>query len=63
MLEFPGGSDGQESASKAGDPVSFPGLGRSPGEANGNPFQYTCLGNPMDKGVHGVTKSQIGLGD
>ena len=46
----------------AGDAGSIPGLGRSPGEGNGNPLQYTCLGNPMDKGawwatVHGVTKS------
>ena len=42
---------------------SVPGLGRSPGEGHGNPLQYSCLGNPMDRGawraiVHGVTKSQ-----
>ena len=42
---------------------SFPGLGRSPGEGNDNPLQYSCLDNPMDRGawqatVHGVTKSQ-----
>ena len=51
---------------KAGDPGdsgSVPGLGRSPGEGNGNPFQYSCLENSMDRGawqavVHGVTKSQ-----
>ena len=47
----------------AGDPDSFPGSGRSPGEGNGNSLQYTCLENPMDGGawwatVHGVTKSR-----
>ena len=47
----------------AGDGSLIPGLGRSPGEANGNPFQYSCLGYPMDRGawwaiVHGVAKSQ-----
>ena len=45
----------------AGDTASVPGSGRSPGEGNGNPLQYSCLGNPMDRGacwatVHGVTK-------
>ena len=45
----------------AGDSVSVPGLGRSPEEGNGNPLQYSCLGNPMDRGdwravLHGVTK-------
>ena len=43
---LPGGSDGIESARKAGDPGSTPGLGRSPGEGNGNPLQYSCLENP-----------------
>ena len=38
------------SACNAGDPGSIPGLGRSPGEGNGNPLQYSCLGNPMDTG-------------
>jgi len=47
----------------AGDAGSIPGSGRSPGEGNGNPFQYSCLGKPMDKEawqatVHGVTKTQ-----
>ena len=47
----------------AGDMGSISGLGRSPGEGSGNPFQYSCLGNPMDRGawratVHGVAKSQ-----
>ena len=50
----------------AGDGSLIPGLGRSPGEANGNPFQYSCLGDPMDREawwaiVHGVTRSQTGL--
>ena len=59
---FPGGSDGKESAFNAGDPGSTPGLGRSPREGNGNPFQYSCLENPMNRVawqaiVHGVTKS------
>ena len=43
---FPGGSDGKESAGNAGDPGSIPGSGRSPGEENGNPLQYSCLENP-----------------
>ena len=56
---FPCGSDSKESACSAGDPGSIPGLGRSPGEGNGNPLQYSCLGNSMDRGtwwatVHGV---------
>ena len=45
---FPGGSDGKASACNAGDPGSIPGLGRSPGEGNGNPLQYSCLENSMD---------------
>ena len=61
LLGFPGGSDDKESACNAGDPSLIPGSGRSPGEGNGNPFQYSCLGNPMDRGawqttVHGVAK-------
>ena len=60
---FPGGSDGKESAYNAGDSGSIPGLGRSPGEGNGNPLQYSCLENPTHRGawqatVHGVTKNQ-----
>ena len=43
-LGFPGGSDGKESACNAGDLGLIPGLGRSPGEGNGNPLQYSCLG-------------------
>ena len=62
MTGFSGGSDGKESACNARDLGSIPGLGKSPGEGNGNPIQYSCLGNPMDRGawwatVHGVAKS------
>ena len=58
---FPGGSDSKESACNAGDPGSIPGSGRSPGEGNSNPLQYSCLGNFMDRGawratIHGITK-------
>ena len=60
---FTGGSEVKASACNVGDPGSIPGLGRSPGEGNGNPFQYSCLVNPMDGGalwatVHGVAKSR-----
>ena len=60
--DFPGGSDVKESACNAGDPGSVPGLGRSSGDGSGNPLQYSCLENPMDRGawqatVHGVPKS------
>ena len=48
--DFSGGSDSKESACSAGDPDSIPGLGRSPGEGNGCPLQYSCLENSMDKG-------------
>ena len=65
---FPGGSYGKVSACNEGDPGSIPGLGRSPGEGNGNPLQYSCLENPMDGGawwatVNGVAKSQTRLSD
>ena len=61
---FPGGSDSKEFACNVGDLGSIPGLGRSSGEGNSNPLQYSCLENPIDSGawkttVHGVTKSQI----
>ena len=49
MRNFPGGSDGKESACNAGDPCLMPGLGRSPGEGNGNPLQYSCLKSPVAK--------------
>ena len=59
---FPGGSEVKASAQNAGDLGSIPGSGRSPGEGNGNPLQYSCLENPMDREawwatVHGVAKS------
>ena len=58
---FPGGSDGKESACNAGDPDLIPGSGRSPGDENDNPLQYSCLGNSVDRRawqaiVHGVTR-------
>ena len=61
-MGFLGGSDGKESACNAGDPGSVPESGRSPGEGNGYPLQYSCLENSMDRGawqaiVHGVTKA------
>ena len=60
---FINGSDGKASAYNAGDPDSIPSSGRSPGEGNGNPLQYSCLENPMDEGawqatVHRAAKSQ-----
>ena len=63
-MGFPGGLDGKESACNAGDPGSNPGSERSPGEENGNPLQYSCLENPMDREawrttVPGVSKGQI----
>ena len=65
---FPGGSEVKASACNAGDLGSIPGSGRSPGEENGNPLQYSCLENPMDRGawwatVHGVAKSRTRLSD
>ena len=63
---FPGSSVGKESACNAGDPRSISGLGRSPGEGNGNPFHCSCLGSPMDRGawwatVHGVARVERDL--
>ena len=48
---FPGGLDGKESACSAEDPGSIPGLGRSPGEGDGNPLRYSYLESPMDRGA------------
>ena len=60
---FPGDSDGKESACNSGDPGSVPCWGRSPGEGNGYPLQYSCLENPKNRGawwatVPGIAKSQ-----
>ena len=68
LMDFPGGSDGKASAYNAGDLGSILGSGRSPGEGNGNPLQYSCLENSMDGGtwwatVHGVAKSRTRLSD
>ena len=61
-LGFSGGSDGKDIACNMGDPGLIPGSGRFPKEGNGNPLQYSCLENPMDRGawqatVHGVAES------
>ena len=68
VMDFPGGSEVKASACNMGDLGSIPGSGRSPGEGNGNPLQYSCLENPMDKEawwatVHGVAKSQTRLSE
>jgi len=65
-MGFPDGSDGKESSCSAGDPGLIPGLGRSRGEGNGNPLQYSCLEISEDRGawwatIHEVTKSWKGL--
>ena len=65
-LGFPSGSDSKESTCNAGDLDSIPGLGRSPGEQNGNLLRYSCLENPMDRGawqatVNSVAQGQTGL--
>ena len=65
-MGFPGGPDGKESACGAGDPGLISGLGRSSGEGNGNPLQYYCLENSMDReawqaAVRGVSKSRTAL--
>ena len=61
QVTFPGGAEVKASACNVGDLGSVPGLGRSPGEGNGNPLQYSCLENPMDEGawwatVHGLQR-------
>ena len=68
MYTYIWGSAGKESACNAGDLDSIPGLARSPGGGHGNPLQYSCLENPMDRGawwatVHGVAQSQTRLSD
>ena len=66
LKDFPGGSDGKESTCQCRRLRFDPWVGKIPGEGNGNPLQYSCLGNPMDRGawqatVHGVSKSQTQL--
>ena len=68
ILGFPGDSEGKVSACNVGNQGSIPGSGRAPGEGNGNPLQYFCLGNPMDREawgatVYGVAKSQTQFSD
>ena len=70
-MRLPGGTVVKNPHASAGDTVdeaSIPELGKSPGEGNGNPFQHSCLGNPMDRGVwratvHGVAQSQTRRSD
>ena len=67
-MGFPAGSVVKDPPANAGATGLSPGLGGSPGEEKGNPFQYSCLGNPMDRvdwwvTVHGVISSQAGLND
>ena len=57
---FSGGSDSKESACKAGHTRLIPGSGRSPGEGNGNPLQYSCLENPMDRGLQSTGSQRFG---
>ena len=68
VLDFPCGSVVKNPPANAGDVGSIPGLRTYPGEGNGNPLQYSCLGNPTDRGdwwarVHGVAKSWTQLSD
>ena len=58
-MGFPDGSDGKESACNAGEPALIPGSERSPGEGNGYPLQYSCLGNPMDRGAWRATVQRV----
>ena len=67
-MYFLGNLDGKESACNVGDLGLIPGSGRTPGEGNGYPLQYSCLEDSMDRGawpaaVHGVAESQTGLSD
>ena len=59
MVGFPCSSIGKKSACNAGDLGLIPGSGRSPGEGNGNPLQYSCLENPMDKGTWQATVYEV----
>ena len=59
LHKLPDGSDGKESSCNAGDLGSIPELGRSPGEGNGNPLQYSCLQNPIDRGAWWATAQGV----
>ena len=61
-LGFPGGSVVKKLPANAGDTGSISGLGKSPGEGNGNPFQYACLENPLDRGVWGAIVCRVQRG-
>ena len=58
-MSFPGGSVVKNLPANAGDVVLIPGLGRSPGEGSGNPFQYPCMGNPIDRGAWRATAHEV----
>ena len=60
-MGFPGGSDGKESTGNVGNLGMIPGLGRSPGGGHGNPFQYPCLGNPMDRRAWQATVHRVAV--
>ena len=60
---FPGGADSKEPTYNGGDPGSIPRLGRSPGEGNGNPPQYSCLEKPMDRGAWWATVTRVAESD
>ena len=61
-MALPGGSDGKQSAYNAGDLGSIPGSGKSPREANGTPFQYSCLENPVDGGAWWAAVRRVAQG-
>ena len=58
-MSFPGGSVVKNPPANAGDVVLIPGLGRSPGEGSGNPLQYPCMGNPIDRGAWRATAHEV----
>ena len=62
VLGFPGAADSEESACNSGDLSLIPGSGRSPGEGSGDPFQYSCLENPVDGGAWQATAHRVAKG-
>ena len=62
-MGLPGGSDSKESACNVGDMDSIPELGRSPGDGNGNPLQYSCLENSMNRGTRWATVKSVAESD